>query len=154
MPRSHPNVFSYARPKYYKGRGFRGLGDGNAVSCNVFNTPGCSFSDIFSESNQCATALQQCMNPGTALTVPLPPGAGPAPASALTNPSDVYTVYADQSASGTAALTADLATVAGANTCPSGTVALSDGSCGVPGALPSWALWALAAAAILLVVVK
>src|SRR6202142_3014903 len=97
-PKNHPNVFSYARPRYFKGRGFRGLGqvmspysDYQTFSCNPLNVAGCGASDLLVISDTCGKALQACFYasnaPGASAglninapsnpSAPLPPTAGP-----------------------------------------------------------------------------
>ncbi len=171
MPRSHPYPFVFDPTKFVPGRGFAGLGDGNALTCNVFNTPGCSFSDVFSESNQCAAALQQCMDSTAGLVLPkttTSPAAGSAPTSALTqtgtglaiNPACVNdpnptlcTAQINLQASSNAQIAAIQTATDAANTCPAGTALQSDGTCAVPGAFPWWG-WAILAAAGALVVLR
>lgn len=194
-PANHPNVYSYARPKYYAGRGFagwrRGVGQASAgviaalssnaagvaidptwtPACNPSTIPACSWSDwLFGVSAPCAAAWQTCFygtgpGGGAALNVAgSSSGAGPAPAVALTNPSDVATVNAAQLASNAGAMTGAQVATAAANACPAGTTAQSDGFCCPPGqnsngdgtcstpGLPTWAWFALAGVGLLLVV--
>lgn len=189
MPRSHPYPFVYARPRFIPGRGFTGLGrrrrygmgqtattaggttsgGGNALSCNVFNTPGCSILDaIWHESDECATALQLCMNPGSGLNIPgTPPSAG-----SITTPELIAQTQnptgSNVAPDAAAALKAYQAAVAAANQCPAGTFAAdngaccpngftanSDGSCTAPGGgWPWWAIPAAIGAVVLVVALK
>lgn len=70
-PRSHPNVFSYSRPRYFKGRGFRGLGQtaagytpgmGIAYGCTVQSVNACTFWDNFgTPSETCQAGIVACV---------------------------------------------------------------------------------------------
>lgn len=159
-PRSHPNVYSYARPRYFKGRGFAGLGQSNA--CNIASTPGCTWLDWIWMSDSCQAALDACFygtNPGgaNALSLSPPPSAGPISSDTLASQT-IAPTGANVAPDAAAALAAAQARTALAN-CPTGSYAVngkcacvpgyvvqSDGTCAAPGTgVPSWVWYAAAA---------
>ena len=103
-PPSHPNVYSYARPRYIAGRGFsglgrsggyhwrrRGIGQASSTTCSMTALPQCTEGDIAAQnilgswavSNACTSALAACSSklvatppPPVALTPPSTPGVG------------------------------------------------------------------------------
>ncbi len=206
-PVNHPNVYSYARPVYIKGRGFvtlrRGLGQSvssitSTLGCDAVSIPasqGCSAGDAslallgFAPSAACQKAINDCIY-GNKLTIPAP---APPPAPTLTNQgvgiqtgcncvaAPDGTVTYQPCPAGTVPSAADYACIAqgvsnaqisqqqqqvkAASTCPAGTYAESDGTCGPcpPGqtqqldgscsSLPDWASYALAAVALVILIV-
>ena len=151
-PASHPNVYSYARPKYYAGRGFAGLGDSApwTPTCNPGTVDACNFSDwLFGTSAACAAGLNACFYasqaPGASGGINLvstPPGAGPISTPTLIQQTAVPT-GSNVAPDAAAALLAYQQSVAAANP-PA--VSLSD-------SIPTW-VWAVVAGLGLLAVAR
>jgi hypothetical protein len=177
-PRSHPNVYSYARPVYIPGRGFvtlglgrRGLGQSlssvtSTFGCDAVSLPACSAWDAtqallgFAPSAPCTAAIENCLQTQNATPLvlapggALPPGAGPISTANLVAQTATPT-GSNVAPEAAAALTAYQAAVTAANQCPAGTVAQGDGTCAPPSSpgIPTW-VWAALIAAGLLVVAK
>lgn len=178
-PRSHPNVYSYARPVYIPGRGFvtlglgrRGLGQSvssvtSTFGCDAVSLPACSAWDAtqallgFTPSTACQQAIAACMQasaaPGASAGLPLTTstytGAGPISTPTLVSQTANPTgsnVIPDANT----ALAVAQGALAVAASCPAGTTAQSDGTCAAPSSgIPAW-LWAVLIGAGVLVVAK
>lgn len=173
-PASHPNVFSFARPRYLAGRGFFGLGQTLNPTCDILNTPGCSWTDTLWMSEACQQALSNCTygaGAPLALTVQ-PPAApvltpGPGVGTPIPGSGTAAGYQAAAAAVAASSLPATQAANAAANACPSGMFAQPngtcgpcppgqtqqvDGSCAAPSSVPSWVWYAAAALGALVVI--
>lgn len=154
-PRSHPNVYSYARPVYIPGRGFvtlglgrRGLGQSGASALNPADDPCSGFFGFLSPScwaelgseavgtstaNQAAGGLPSG-SAGIVVTTPLAPAAtinpGPSDLGVLPNGMTTAQALAAQQAASNAAIAQTQVNNAVANSCPAGMYVQTNGSCG------------------------